>query len=473
MSMNDDEIDLRPYLYALRNKWWLILLVTVIAAGVAFAYSFTLVSKYNSSATILLTRTRTMLSLANQLQTITEPIDFRSRMDAMLAIANSESLVVQTLEDIQQEFPDNGITREALRSAIDISSTGDTIKVTATYTDPFLATVMADAWAHNVITAINYAYSGEQLPAEIQAGLEPARQEFETAQAELEAFLNENQVTLLEKQIVETSTLLDELVQNRTWEIAYNVRRKQKMEQVIDQAQALVEQLSTSKSSTAAGLGDALAVLKLHAEAFGGIEMDSGIPVISSSSPPGMSSDGSQGAVILASRQPDLVFDIQITDLIDSVESGQSYQRDLERIIEHAEQEKEEAESALIELAHQSLNVEDDELITATSERLRTLQSQLEEENATLNDLISQRDLTLQAYQALAQKETEVRNNLQTSSTVTLASPAVTPNNPAGRGVVQLTSIAGALGFFISTLYVIVSVWFRSLGEVTSTSDEN
>ena len=73
-------------------------------------------------------------------------------------------------------------------------------------------------------------------------------------------------------------------LEDRTWEIAYNVRRKQKMEQVIDQAQALVEQLGDSKSSTAAGLGDALAVLKLHAEAFGGIQMESEINATSSSS---------------------------------------------------------------------------------------------------------------------------------------------------------------------------------------------
>ena len=73
-----------------------------------------------------------------------------------------------------------------------------------------------------------------------------------------------------------------------------------------------------------------------------------------------------------------------------------------------------------------------------------------EEETALMNELTSTRDLSWRAYQALAQKETEVRNNLQTSSSVNLASPAVPPIEPTSRGVLRNTAIAGALGFFLS-----------------------
>jgi uncharacterized protein involved in exopolysaccharide biosynthesis len=285
--------------------------------------------------------------------------------------------------------------------------------------------------------------------------LEPARVEYKTAQKDLEEFLRENQVDVLQKQIDEASTLLDELVQDRTWQIAYNVRRKQKMEQVIDQAEALKEQLKSDKGSLAAGLGDALAVLRLYAEAFEDIEIDSRITT------------SDQKTIILGSKQPDMVYDLQITELIESVESGQAYQKDLERIIEHAEEEKNKAETVLIELAQQSLDVGDDELLIATSDRLRNLQSQLEEETALLKELTSSRDLTWITYQALAQKETEVRNNLQTSSSVKLASPAVPPIEPTSRGVLRNTAIAGALGFFLSVIFVIGAEWLRSLGDIS------
>jgi uncharacterized protein involved in exopolysaccharide biosynthesis len=118
-----------------------------------------------------------------------------------------------------------------------------------------------------------------------------------------------------------------------------------------------------------------------------------------------------------------------------------------------------------LDLAEQSLESGDDELLLATSEQLRSLQSQLENEQARLNDLTSARDLTWQAYQALAQKETEVRNNLQTSSSVTLASPAVPPVEPASRGVVRNTLIGAALGFLLSLTWVLGSVWLSSLEE--------
>ncbi|MCJ7658379.1 MAG: hypothetical protein MUO67_04445, partial [Anaerolineales bacterium] len=125
-----------------------------------------------------------------------------------------------------------------------------------------------------------------------------------------------------------------------------------------------------------------------------------------------------------------------------------------------------------LELAEQSLEIENDELLVATSERLRNLQSQLENEKAQLNDLTSTRDLTWEAYQALAEKETEVRNNLQTSSTVTLASPAVAPVEPTSRGVVRNTAMGAAIGFFLSLIWVLGSVWFASLVEPVEIQQE-
>ena len=465
MSFYDDEIDLRPYINAIRKKWWLIALITILVAAGAFAYSMLQVRNYETGATILLTRTRTSLSLANQFPTINEPIDSRSRMDAMLEIAGSDAMVVQAMEDIHELYPDNGILREELEKAVEITSSGDTIKITASNKDPLYAAAIANAWAQNAVSGINYAYSGEQLPAEIQLSLKPAREEYEIAQRDLEEFLIENQVDILQKQIVEASALLDELVQDRTWKIAYNVQRKQKMEQVIDQAEALKQQRGSQKTSLAAGLGEALAVLRLQAEAFGEIQIERGVSATSNEDPV-------QETLVVASRQPNMIYNLQIAELIERVEAGESYQRDLDNIIEHAELEKDIAEAALLELAEQSLEIENDELLVATSERLRNLQSQIENEKAQLNDLTSTRDLTWEAYQALAEKDTEVRNNLQTSSTVRLASPAVAPVEPTSRGVVRNTAMGAALGFFLSLIWVLGSVWFASLEEPVEIQQE-
>ena len=471
MTVYDDEIDLKPYINAIRKKWWLIAIVTILTGSAALVYGLLQVRNYEANANILLTRTRTSLELANQFPTINEPIDSRSRMEAMLVIAGSDALLVHVMEDIHELYPDNGILREELDSAVDITSSGDTIKITATNPDPAYAAAIANAWAENAVSSINYAYSGEQLPAEIQLNLAPAKVEYEAAQQVLEDFLVENQVDILQKQIVETSALLDELVQDRTWKIAYNVQRKRNMEQIIDRANALKQQLATGNTTLAAGLGEALAVLRLGSDAFAEVQIVSG-----TGSTIRLDSD-QLGAIqetrILGSRQPDTIFDVQISELIESVEAGESYQRDLDRIIDSAESEKLVAEAALLQLAQQSLEIDNDELLVTTSERLRNLQSQLENERAHLNELTSTRDLTWDAFQALAQKETEVRNNLQTSSSVTLASPAVPPVEPTSRGVLRNTLIGAAIGFFLSLIWVLGAVWLTSLEEPLDIQQES
>ena len=320
MTIYDDEIDLKPYINAIRKKWWLIALITLLTASAALIYGLLQTSTYEASATILLTRSRTALELANQFPTINEPIDSRSRMDAMLEIAGSDALVVNTLEDIHEQYPDNGLQQEQLDSSVVITSSGDTIKISASNPDPTYAAVIANAWAENAVSAINYAYSGEQLPAEILLSLEPAKLEYENAQSDLEEFLIENQVDILQKQIVEASALLDELVQDRTWKIAYNVQRKRNMEQIIDRANALKQQLATRNTSVAVGLGEALAVLRLGSDAFSEVQIES-----SAGSTNRLDSEqlgAIQETLITGSRQPDTIFDVQISELIESVAQG-------------------------------------------------------------------------------------------------------------------------------------------------------
>lgn len=461
MSFYDDEIDFRPYFLTMRKNWWQIALITILAAMTAYIFSISQIRIYQATATILITRTKVTLSLAEQFKTINEPIDTISRMNAMLAIARGDSLAIQTLEAIRLQYPELDLEVDNLRNMVKITSDGDIINVTATHSDPDVAASIANNWAQNAVTAIRYAYSGEQLPSEILSGLEPARQQYETTQVKLESFLKENRVDVLQRQIDEISALLDELDQNRTWQISYNVWRMQKMDQVITQAEAIKQQISSNNTSTIINLGNALAVLRLQADAFRDLQFEKGINPDQASVPPSSSSAN------------DIVYDIQITELINNLESGQSYQQELERIIDNARDEKKKAEANLLELAQQSSQVKDDEIYNLTSAHLRALQAQLEEENAKLNDLTSQRDLTWQAYQALAQKETEVRNNLTTSSSVVLASSAIPPRNPASRAVVRNTTIAGALGFILGIVWVFSVQWLRSLDEKSRTNQKN
>jgi len=461
MTVYSDEIDLRPYLFALYKNWWRICLVALLAASAAFVFSILQQDRYEAVATILVTRIRAALSLAEQFPTVNEPIDSNSRMQAMVVITGSDSVLLRTLERTQKEYPNKDIDLKEFKEIIDIERTGDIIQITVKDTDPEYATYIANSLAQNAVTAITYAYKGEPPPDEIQTSLESAFKASEMSQAELESFLKENQIDTLKSKIAETQALLDGLTQNQTWQMAYQLQRMHKMEQVLDQANLLTQQLKSSKSSPAASLGDALAVLRLYAEAFGGEEViqkenDKIVNAVSSTEP----------------EEPAMIFDIQVSQLIDGGEINPNYQRDLEEIILRAEGEKEKAETALIELAQQSTDPDFEEIFALTANKLSELASNLESEEAKLAELTSRRDLDLNAYQVLAQKETEIRNNLQTSSSVVLAGSAVTPQEPVSRGVVRNTVIAGAFGFFLGIVWVLGSLWKDNLGHIGDSNQD-
>ena len=462
MPAYNDEIDLRPYILALKKNWWLIAIIAFSGAVIAFSYSYFQTNNYEATALVLLTRNKASLSLAEDFPTSNEPIDFRSRMDAMLALGESDNIFTSTYDKIRASYPEVD-NYENFKNSVKISNRGDTIGVTVTHSDPEYAASVANLWAKDFITAINYAYSGEQLPGEIQANLGPARTEFNTSQADLEAFLEGNRIDNLQKQVTEIGNLLDELVQDHTWQVSYNIRRKQKMEQVVNEAVALREQIGSPNSSTAAGLGTALAILRLHAEAFKDDQVNRNIN--SANNPVTNPNLPRQETSVYESQAPDTVFNLQLSELISESGSNSSYRNDLDRIIDLATEEKQNAEKSLSLLTKDTLNVENDELITSTSTKLSDLRSQLEEETALLNELTSRRDLKLSAYQALAEKETEVRNNLQTSAIVTLVSPAVPPISPASRGLIRNTLFGGVLGFILGVTWVIGTFWLRSLEE--------
>ena len=92
-------------------------------------------------------------------------------MNALLSLAQSDTLAMETLKSLGDKLPAEDREIEALKKHVQIGSQGDAIVVTATANDPSLAADIANNWADQVVTAINLAYSGAQLPPEIQTQL--------------------------------------------------------------------------------------------------------------------------------------------------------------------------------------------------------------------------------------------------------------------------------------------------------------
>ncbi|MBE0411694.1 MAG: hypothetical protein IBX69_18360, partial [Anaerolineales bacterium] len=113
-------------------------------------------------------------------------------------------------------------------------------------------------------------------------------------------------------------------------------------------------------------------------------------------------------------------------------------------------------------LSQQILLGSDYDALGSIHSQILELETQLERERARQLELRSKRDLAWQAYQAIAQKETEIRNVPQAVNQVNLASQAIPPQSPVPSGTARNTLIGGILGVFLGILWVVSSYWWRN-----------
>ena len=440
MTVYDDEIDLRPYITSIIQRWQQILILAVILAVVGVGISLILPRKYESAATILLTRSRPTLSLAEQFPTVNEPVDSSLRMNALLSLAQSDALTMETLNSLGDKLPAEDREIEALKKHVQIGSQGDAIVVTATAKDPILAADIANTWANQVVSAINLAYSGAQLPPEIQTQLASAQIEYQGAQTALETSMQDNQKAFLQARVDEAQNLLDKLTLDRTNQVAYYTQRKGTMDQVENQAAALKQLLQNGSGSAAAGVGDAIAVLKARASVFGANQPNS--------SPPSAGSE--------------MIINLQLPEAATTGGTPDAYIKDLDNLIQLAKNEMANADENLKNLGQEVIQGQGYDLISQTAAQVQNLQTQLERVQARERELTSQRDLTWKAYQALAQKQTEIKTTVPTSAQVTLAVQAIPPQKPTSRGTIRNVLIAGVLGLIVGVMWVFGAQWWQS-----------
>ncbi|MGD2158476.1 MAG: Wzz/FepE/Etk N-terminal domain-containing protein [Anaerolineales bacterium] len=430
MSYYEDEIDLRPHILALIKGWWKVVLIAFVLASVTLAFTISQPRTYQATATVVLTRSQLRLSLAEQFPTVSDSRDDPSRKDAFLAIARSDSIAQEIYNKLGDQAQGNYDSFASLKESVEINSVGDAIQVTAEAKNPNLAAEIANTWAQETNQAINLAYSGEQPLSEIQNQITSTKQAYQEAQSDLGSFIRNNKIVLLENQIAEAQTLLNTITQDRTNLIEYYDNRKLLMTQLKLEAGALIEQLNRGNQSSAGETGIALAVLVSNANTFG---YESGVNL-----------------------------DIQLADLSTIQDSELAYQGDLDLLIQQAEEEILKADEQLTRLSQEVVQGETSKLADETATQLQELEAQLESETAFMQELTSDRDLAWEAYQALLEKETEIKTASQANVEVALASQAIPPQEPTPRGTIRNTMIAGILGGMLAVFWILANVWWRS-----------
>jgi uncharacterized protein involved in exopolysaccharide biosynthesis len=470
MNESVNEIDIRLFLAEVLKKWKWILGLMLLAGLFALAISLLLPEQYQAEAMIFLPRSRTELSLASQFQTINDPIDSSSRIEGIIAIAESDEVAVDTLGSISDQAESDQWGVEEIKDVVKVSNIGDAILIVARTDDPILSADIANNWANFSVDRINQAFRLNQVAITDENQILQAQSDYIFAQAELENFLTNNRVGVLTNQIGELNTLISELSNDASVRIRHLESLKHSMEEMIIEAQALRRQVESESQSPAGALGDALAVLFARAAGLSVLDLPQEVSTQTLESTE--ESENVQSIIQSTTLSPpqSLTFDLQISTL-ESLQNGSAdYSQELTDLIESLESGIEDLEVEVNLLAEEQLAGEQSEILETAYTRLTSLESGLENENARKLELESNRDLAWDTYQILLQKDIELRSEAQTGERVIVASRAIPPETSESRGIIRNVAIAGLFAFVLAVGWVVLRFWWRDEGEVKSSS---
>jgi capsular polysaccharide biosynthesis protein len=215
----EPEIDLGRYLSALREWYRMILALALLAGAVGLVVSFALPRTYAAEADVAMVKTGAQVNFGTQIQTISDLattqalVDQTARRTALTTLAGSPDLAAAVIAkigdrlDAQQRIPSNLVT------SITAVNSGDLIKITAKAGSPETAALIANTWAQEYESRVNAVYGDNPLsPTEVQSQADAAKSDYDQKEAALIAYLRDNPIDDLTRQIAQKNSSLSDLV---------------------------------------------------------------------------------------------------------------------------------------------------------------------------------------------------------------------------------------------------------------------
>jgi len=463
----EEEIDLRAYISVLlKFKYWIVGLAFA-SALVAMVVSLLQSPTYEAQAAIAIVQMRTDVTFTPEMVTLSEREDVKARRDALVALVNSSDVAVQTLDEVGDRLEPDERNVLGLVQMVEASSEGDLISIKVRHREPDVAALIANAWARSYERHVNALYGlAQELNTAISAQAEKAQETYNAAQAALETFVGDNRIATLEREIGTREALLEtyqqarDAAQTQPVDLELSTRRQvlqdyyqdlQEIERWLSDLRALRAQAAKQSTSSAARVGNALALIFLHSRSLGG----------SGSLPVQLQidlSEGQSGPTQVVQLPP-----LQV-ELQDDLSEGQSESvelGDVDALVEVLKARRTETQDQIDALTaalamdiSSEVTIEPDHPISVRIAALNTeilaLQQQLEAERAQEQELRQARDLAWDTYQTLAKKHAEVGISSQVTGTeVRLATSAVLPEDPVSPRKSLNTVVAGTLGLLV------------------------
>ncbi len=412
--MDDElEIDLRKIVRSLLQRWRSILGLAILAAGVAFAFTFLQPRLYEARAVIALTRPLNLPNFDPRYQTMTNPLTINNKIVNDVAMGDEVVLMLfeqwnspDKKEDGLQSFVQRNLQVETGQDA-----TVSILKVRLK--DAQEAERLARLWALEVVKKINLTYSGrdesqiaffqEQVAAATQR-VEAAAQALQEYEARSERNSLQNQLNSLNAQQAET------------------LRRLRVIDAIEADARLFIQQLNA-------------------------LPKDS----------------------LLSSQEQTNFFLLQMRiygDTLAGIASASQYQLALPQFT--AETTVEQYLRAL-DLWLGALEAQKTELqanLAALPTQIEALQGKIQALDNERRRLDLEYQLANETLTTLTRKLDEVRIAVQDNKGyASIAAYPTVPRKPVARGTLRNTALAGALGGFLAIFGVLIWDWWRSEDE--------
>ena len=401
----EEEIDLRVYILVLLKYWKWILGLTIAATVVALVVSFLLPPTYEATALVAIKAPLYVMNfdprfhVPNQLpqpayKAYLDLAEGDEVLEALFSRLNPRPAEIKTLRDLREMVK--------ARAGTDPS----VVRLTVRARDPQEAARIANLWAEIFVTHANriYGASDEELQ-QLEGQLAQAQAALEAAEQALIEFQARNQASILEAR-------LDSLKSDQDHYLA----DQRAITYILQDIQALREQLARQPGERPASLADDLTALFLQIKAFNA----------QASAPIQLQVNSAES---LSNR---------------SIGETMALLNDIARALE-------------------AKSVEIKQRLEELQPQILSLQRQLQEIYTESDRLTRQRDLAKETYTALARKVQEMRIAVQGAQrTAELGSRAAVPEEPASPRKLLNTAVAGTLGLMLSTMGAFAAEWWRN-----------
>ena len=450
--MYEEEIDLRPYILALIEKWYWIIGTAVVAGIVAFLVSSTVPPVYEAETAVAVVRSRTDVTFDSRIVTEDEAFarDQNARRSALVALVTSTDIVEAVLADLGEQLEPNQRRVAALRQMVNTNSSGDLIQIQVRHGDPQVAAALANSWGQQYERHINQLYGGNRGEglAALSAQVQEARSRYDVAQSDLEQFTQSNRLAALTLEIASLEAVLADYydllasVQANPVQLSHGVLAQhyadlQRIESWLLAAQSLRQQVAAGNSS-GAGVANQVSFTALHSQIYSSMSISVTVPVeiqvVLPEETAVTPADVDDLISALAQRRQDTLAAIEVLQA-DLVPTELPVAGDGERPLKTA--------------------------VAALSQQIATLQTELIAQEAERDELVDAQRLAWDTYQSLTRRQAETEIVAQTmGSEVRVASRSAVPERPAGTNWLIVTTLAFLFVLLLTMLILFLHVWW-------------